>query len=161
MPDSRLARAGRPQARGGTRHTLSGVSSQDADATGRPRLPATGPGSHAGLGRRLVAVVVDWLLCVVIASAVFRVPVGATGGAAFLPLAIFAAENLLLLSTTGGTVGHRLLGLRVGALGRPTLGLVQVLVRTVLLCLFVPAVVWDRDGRGLHDRAAGTVIVRR
>jgi uncharacterized RDD family membrane protein YckC len=23
----------------------------------------------------------------------------------------------------------------------------------------VPALIWDRDGRGLHDRAAGTVLV--
>ncbi|MFE4466652.1 RDD family protein, partial [Oerskovia sp. NPDC056781] len=30
----------------------------------------------------------------------------------------------------------------------------------VLLCLVVPAVVWDGDGRGMHDKAAGTVIVR-
>jgi hypothetical protein len=33
-------------------------------------------------------------------------------------------------------------------------------VRTVLLCLVLPAVVWDSSGRGLHDVAAGTVIVR-
>jgi uncharacterized RDD family membrane protein YckC len=33
-------------------------------------------------------------------------------------------------------------------------------VRTVLLCLVIPAFIWDRDGRGLHDKAAGTVVVR-
>jgi hypothetical protein len=33
-------------------------------------------------------------------------------------------------------------------------------VRTVLLLLLVPAAVWDRDTRGLHDKAAGTVEVR-
>jgi len=33
-------------------------------------------------------------------------------------------------------------------------------VRSALLCLVIPAVVWDRDGRGLHDTAAGTVLVR-
>ena len=36
----------------------------------------------------------------------------------------------------------------------------QALARTVLLCLFLPAVVWDRDGRGLHDKVPNTVIVR-
>ena len=40
-------------------------------------------------------------------------------------------------------------------------GLLSALVRTALLCLVVPAVVWDADGRGLHDRVAGTAIVRR
>jgi uncharacterized RDD family membrane protein YckC len=24
----------------------------------------------------------------------------------------------------------------------------------------IPATIWDRDGRGLHDKAAGTVVVR-
>jgi uncharacterized RDD family membrane protein YckC len=35
-----------------------------------------------------------------------------------------------------------------------------IVVRTGLLLLVLPAVVYDRDGRGLHDRAAGTVVVR-
>ena len=34
------------------------------------------------------------------------------------------------------------------------------LLRTALLCLAVPALIWDRDGRGLHDRLARTVQVR-
>jgi hypothetical protein len=34
-------------------------------------------------------------------------------------------------------------------------------VRTALLCLFFPALFSDSDGRGMHDRAAGTAIVRR
>ncbi|MDQ1739361.1 MAG: hypothetical protein QOE53_1013, partial [Pseudonocardiales bacterium] len=36
----------------------------------------------------------------------------------------------------------------------------RVLLRTVLLVLVIPAVVWDRDGRGLHDRLAGSAVVR-
>jgi len=36
-----------------------------------------------------------------------------------------------------------------------------VLIRTVSLCLVIPAVVWGLDGRGLHDVWAGTQIVRR
>ena len=35
-----------------------------------------------------------------------------------------------------------------------------VALRTALLLLLVPALITDRDGRGLHDRAAGTVVVR-
>ena len=34
------------------------------------------------------------------------------------------------------------------------------LIRAVLLCLGIPPLIVDRDGRGLHDRLAGTVIVR-
>ncbi|WP_414172416.1 RDD family protein [Clavibacter tessellarius] len=42
---------------------------------------------------------------------------------------------------------------RVRLLWRPAL-------RTVLLCLVVPAVVWNADQRGLHDVFSGTVLVR-
>lgn len=123
-------------------------------------LPASGQGAVGGFQRRLGAVVIDWLLCLLLAR-LLGAHWGATGAEAFVPLGVFFLENLVLVSWTGWTVGHRLLGLRVGSLGRPLMSPLQVLLRTVLLCLFIPAVVWDRDGRGLHDRAAGTVVVRR
>ncbi len=40
------------------------------------------------------------------------------------------------------------------------LGLGRVALRTVLICLVIPAVVIDSYGRGLHDRAVGSVVVR-
>jgi hypothetical protein len=40
------------------------------------------------------------------------------------------------------------------------IGPVRVVIRTVLLLLLVPAVIWDRDGRGLHDRLTETAVVR-
>ena len=111
-------------------------------------------------GRRLVGVVIDWALCQLLAYGLFDKAFGVAGAGSFLPLGIFAVENLLLVGTLGSTIGHRVVGLRVlstdGRAARP----LQVLVRTVLLCLFLPAMFWDKDGRGLHDRAAGTVIVR-
>ncbi|WP_136519726.1 RDD family protein [Cellulomonas telluris] len=135
-------------------------------------LPAEGPGSLARLPRRLAALAVDWVACLAVSAVLF--PSVADGvallrGDPLATLAVFAVENLVLVGTLGNTLGHRLLGLRVvplapargsGALpGAP--GLVRALARTVLLCVVIPAVVWDADGRGLHDRAAGTAIVRR
>jgi hypothetical protein len=29
----------------------------------------------------------------------------------------------------------------------------------LLLLLLIPALIWDRDGRGLHDKAADSVVV--
>lgn len=123
-------------------------------------MPRSGSGSIARFGRRLVAAFVDWTLCQLIAIGIFHVPFGQAGAHSFVPLGIFVAENLLLVGTLGFTLGHRLMGLQVRSLRPAPLNPVQVLVRTVLLALFLPAVFWDRDGRGLHDKAAGTVIVR-
>lgn len=123
-------------------------------------LASSGPGSLAPVSRRVVALCVDWALCSLIAYAFFR-------GQALAPVAVLAVENLVLVGTLGTTVGHRLLGIEVRAAtgtagSRPgAAGIGRAALRTALLCLVIPAVVWDADGRGMHDRAAGTVIVRR
>ncbi|MFC4591155.1 RDD family protein [Sphaerisporangium corydalis] len=121
-------------------------------------LPAEGAGSIAGFGRRLAAIMIDWLICTwAIAQGLLHA--GPRSGA-WVGLGVFALENVLLVGTLGSTFGMRLLGVRVAALGggRPPFG--AVLLRTLLLCLAVPALIWDRDQRGLHDRAAGTVVLR-
>lgn len=126
----------------------------------------------APLSRRFAAIIIDWLLCQLIAVWVFGYDTGAVGAASFAPLAVFAAENLLLVSTVGYTLGHRILGLRVVRLApddptAPTAwvatapGIMAGAIRTALLCLAVPAMIWDSSGRGWHDRAAATFIVRR
>lgn len=121
-------------------------------------LPERGPGSVAPLGRRLAAVFIDWILSVVIAYGLIahRNVHSANSWA----LAVFGAVTLLAVSLTGSTPGKRLLRLRVVRVDGGRLGPLAALVRTVLLLLFVPAVIWDRDTRGLHDRAAKSVEVR-
>lgn len=138
---------------------LSGGSVPSGETNGPDRLglPSSGPGSRASLGRRLVALCLDWAVASGISYGFFAYDAGAT-------LAVFAVMNVVLVASVGSTIGHRLLGLRVRRLGvdEPHLvGFGRGAVRAVLLCLVIPAVVWDADGRGLHDRAAGTVIVRR
>jgi uncharacterized RDD family membrane protein YckC len=127
-------------------------------------MPREGTGSLGRFGRRLVGAIIDWTACQLIAAALFSVPLPFAGVASqrdtSILLALFAVENLLLLSTTGYTLGHRIVGLRVLALDGHRARPFQVLVRTVLLCLFLPALFWDKDGRGLHDKAAGTLLVR-
>jgi uncharacterized RDD family membrane protein YckC len=119
----------------------------------------------AGWSRRFVALLIDWLACSLIVIAFFYHP--ATGHAVdvlteprlWTP-AVFFAEDFLLTALTGVTIGKRLLGLRVIRLdGRPV-GLVRAFVRTLLLMLVVPAMMMDRDLRGLQDKAAKTIVVR-
>ena len=123
-------------------------------------MPQAGPGSIGRFGRRLVAILIDWTLCQLIAYAFTGGGFGRGQSGSWWPLLVFAIENVVLLSTLGSTFGQRLLGLRLVSLtgGRATV--VQVLLRTFLLCLAIPALIWDRDQRGLHDKAAQTVLVR-
>lgn len=106
-----------------------------------------------------MALLIDWALCQAIAIGLLGVQMTAGGASSFVPLGIFALENVLLVGTIGSTVGHRLLGMRV-LQARPGVFPVQVLVRTALLCLFLPAIFTASDGRGYHDVIAGTTIVR-
>ncbi len=75
-------------------------------------LPEQGSGSVSAIGRRLLALLIDWLLCTVIALAVFH--------SRWETLLIFAIETYLLTALTGFTIGKRILGIRVVRLdGRP------------------------------------------
>jgi uncharacterized RDD family membrane protein YckC len=123
-------------------------------------MPERGPGSLARLGRRLVAILLDWLVCNVIAVGFMHYRLGEGGLGPFKPLAVFVVMNLLLVGTLGSTIGHRLLGLRVVRLGGASAGALPAVIRTILLAVVIPAVIWDRDTRGLHDKLAGTVLVR-
>jgi uncharacterized RDD family membrane protein YckC len=104
------------------------------------------------MGRRLLALLLDWLICTVISLALFRNQLWT--------LPIFGVETYLLTALTGMTVGKRLMGIRVARLdGRPV-GFGWALLRTLLLLAVVPPLVSDRDLRGLHDRAANTIVLR-
>jgi uncharacterized RDD family membrane protein YckC len=116
-------------------------------------LPESGPRSIARLGRRLGAIAIDWAACVLISIAFFSYDPIAT-------LLIFAIEQTLFVLVIGGSPGHLLLGMRVVPAKGGRLGLWQPAVRALLLCLVIPAVIWDQDQRGLHDRACDTILVR-
>jgi hypothetical protein len=115
-------------------------------------LPEDGPRSVAGVGRRLGALSIDWLLCMIISLALF--------GTQIWTIVVFGAEVYVLTALTGFTVGKRLLGLRVVRLDGKPVGLWWALVRTLLVLAVVPPLVFDSDLRGLHDKAANTLVIR-
>ncbi|WP_292679019.1 MULTISPECIES: RDD family protein [unclassified Microbacterium] len=127
-------------------------------------FPESGPGSIARAGRRIGALAIDYAAATIIAIAFFGYDQFAlpeeAGWTQFAPMAVFAAMNLVFLPTLGGTPGHRLLGMRLQLVGGGWVGLWRPIVRTLLLIVVIPAVVWDADQRGLHDKAAGTVLLR-
>jgi uncharacterized RDD family membrane protein YckC len=129
-------------------------------------LPESGAGSVAGWSRRFGALLIDWVICSLIAIALFYHP--STRHSANVLIeprlwtpAVFAVQDFVLTATTGFTIGKRITGLRVIRLdGAPIVGFLRAAARTVLLMLVVPAMMMDRDLRGLQDKAAGTVVVR-
>ena len=121
--------------------------------------------SVAPMGRRLAALIVDWVLCYLIASAIVRHNVVTVTDAHYtdaqvVALALFAAEVYLLTAVSGLTVGKRLLRLRTIRTDGSVPGFKWAAVRTLLLLFVIPACLSDRDLRGLHDRAADTIVVR-
>jgi hypothetical protein len=115
-------------------------------------LPERGPGSVASMPRRVLALLIDWLLSLVIAYWLTH--------SEFWTIAVFAVEVYLLTALMGTTVGKRLLGIRVVRLSGGPVGFGWALVRTAILLTVVPPLLTDRDLRGLHDRASDTVVVR-
>ena len=122
-------------------------------------LPETGPRSIGRLGRRILALLIDWGLAYLIAWAFLPHNNGTVDGG--WTLVVFALEQILFLIVLNATPGYLVTGMRLVPIVPAPLGLWRPVVRTVLLCLVIPAVIWDRDQRGLHDRVAGTVLVRR
>jgi uncharacterized RDD family membrane protein YckC len=110
-------------------------------------LPESGPHSVARLGRRALAILIDWGLAALPAYLLI-------GGAhpEWWNYLIFAVMQIVFIPTIGGSIGHRLLGLRVVPIAGGWVGL--------LLCLVIPVLVWDSDQRGFHDKIAGTVLIR-
>ncbi|MEN3358994.1 MAG: hypothetical protein V7637_2976 [Mycobacteriales bacterium] len=119
-------------------------------------LPPSGPGSLAPSGQRLAALAVDVILSGLVAG-LFTAP--------HLPrnwsLLVFVVEYVAFTAAFGQTPGMRLVGLRVVRVDRPVrVGLVRAVIRTLLLALLVPALIWDQDARCVHDRLSQTAVVR-
>ena len=136
------------------------VSSYPGERLG---LPDSGRGSVARFGRRVGALAIDVACAAIIGYAFFHHTDAVTGMPVADPIAtniIFAIVQIVFIPTLGGSPGHRLLGMRVVPLKGGWVGAWRPVVRTALLFLIVPALIWDADQRGVHDKAVGTVLIR-
>lgn len=132
----------------------------DAATSGYPGdrlgLPAGGPGAMAPFGRRILALLIDWGIASLISFTWFDYNMWVT-------LGVFVLIHVVLVGLLGVSIGKRLVRIQVVRL-RPGQsaaipGPHWALVRTLLLLLVVPPLVITPDGRGAHDRGAGTVQV--
>ncbi|MFB9313903.1 RDD family protein [Nocardioides plantarum] len=118
----------------------------------------------ASWGRRILALLVDWIASTLVAIVV-------VGGAedyfepgspgTFVTLGVYVLESVVFTWLLGGSFGKIATRLRVvpadGVL-RP-INPLRLLLRQVLVALVIPPLVFRPDGRGLHDVVAGTATV--
>ncbi|WP_281534942.1 RDD family protein [Cryobacterium breve] len=121
-------------------------------------LPDQGPLSVGRAGRRMLGLLIDYALAMALAFTVFRYTFLDYNG--FVVTGTYVLLQVVFIPTIGGSIGHRLVGLRVIPLAGGWVGPWRPIVRSVLLGLAFPALVWDSDQRGFHDKVAGTVLVR-
>lgn len=114
----------------------------------------------ARLGRRAVALAIDWVASLLVARMAFGQFAYGSMESSFATLAVFFVEVTLLTWLVQGSFGQLVVGLRVIRTDGARLSLWRAALRTALVCLVIPAVIYDEDGRGLHDRAVGSVCVR-
>lgn len=117
-------------------------------------MPQSGPRSVARPGRRIAALVIDFALAALLSAAFFHYD-------GIASTVIFAVTQVVFITLLAGGVGHVIVGVRVVPIVGGWIGWWRPLVRTLLLCAVVPPLIWDSDQRGLHDKLAGTVLVRR
>lgn len=120
-------------------------------------LAASGPASMASYGQRIGAIMVDWF----IATGMTWFIVGTIeSGAQWLVLTVFGLFHWFGIAFLGTTVGKAIFRTQVVQVGGARTGMLKALIRTVLLLIVIPVVIVDGDGRGLHDKVAGTVEIR-
>jgi hypothetical protein len=124
-------------------------------------LPESGYRSVGRVGRRIGALLIDWTMSYVIALIWLGLPaLTQPGPGQFAILGIFVALQIIAIPILGGSIGHRIVGLAVTPIRGGWVGVWRPVVRSLLLGIVIPALVWDADQRGFHDKIAGTVLVR-
>ena len=127
-------------------------------------LPREGSNAVAPFSARLTAFVVDVLGSSLIGALItsqINHPSGTTRQ--LVAYGVLFVEHVLMVALTGQTFGMRMLSLKVLRLKDVSQvpGFLTALIRTVPLLASIGLTgFFTREGRGLHDLAAGSVVVR-
>ena len=116
----------------------------------------------AGWPRRILALCADWIASLLVAR--FFVGPGvlrSDGAESWTTLLVFFVEVSVFTALVGASFGQLLAKVAVVRLDGTPVNLLLAMVRTFLICVVVPPVIYNRDQRGLHDLATGTVTLRR
>jgi uncharacterized RDD family membrane protein YckC len=117
--------------------------------------------TRVGLGRRLSALMVDWLACYFIVAATSGGIGSIKPSNSLTVLLLFFAEISILSALQGASLGQKIFGIRIvqfkdGGAITP----LQALIRSALLVTVIFAITFDENGRGMHERFSGSVLTR-
>ena len=125
-------------------------------------LPESGPGSIARFGRRIGALLVDWLIAYGLAALAMSLGLLSLNILSTAVLAVWFVLGVASVRLFGFTPGQLALGLRVASIDqRIHVGMGRAAVRGLLIALVIPALFTDSDFRGYQDRFTNTAVVRR
>lgn len=116
--------------------------------------------------RRFLALLVDWLASSLVVLVLFGADALSQGNVeSFYVYVVFVIESTVFNHLLGGSFGKlvtRLRLVRVDKDDNPVpapVGIVAGLLRSILIILVIPPLVFRPNGRGLHDLVAGTATV--
>lgn len=125
-------------------------------------LPESGPGSLARMGRRVSALVADWLIGYGLAALGMSLGLLGTAYLGTAVLAVWFVVGVTSVRLFGFTPGQYLLGLRVVSIdNRMHVGTGRAMLRGLMIALVIPPLFVDADLRGLQDQLTATAVVRR
>ena len=145
------------------RATKSGPVAPSVFPGERLGLPESGVQSVARIGRRVAAIAIDWSTAIAVTMLLSGAGYGsiaASNAGQLTTLGVFVVLQIAGLWAMGGSIGHRLLGLYLVDVRGEKPAFWRPVVRSILLALVIPALVWDSDQRGFHDKIAGTILLR-
>ena len=117
--------------------------------------------TRVSLGRRMAALMVDWLACYFIVAATTGGLFVHSQGREFKIAALFFFEIAILSALQGASLGHRIFGIRiVRFIDGGAISPLQALIRSELLVTVIFAITFDDNGRGMHERFSGSVLTR-
>jgi len=112
---------------------------------------------EASLGRRLIALVIDWTMCRLIAGLLSPALFFENN---FSTLFLFFIEVTLFTIAFQASAGQRIMGIKILTYPEQLRVAPQkIVLRTILICLVLPAV-FTSNGRALHDQFTGSQSVR-
>jgi hypothetical protein len=125
-------------------------------------LPESGSQSLASSGRRILALLLDWLIAYGFAALLMSLGLFSQALLSTAVLVVWLVVGAVSVRLFGFSPGQLALGLMVVPVdNRIHVGLGRALGRGALLALVIPALFMDGDGRGLQDKFTHTAVVRR